>query len=366
MTVAAAELRDVRVAYGDRVVLDVPHLELERDRTLTIMGPNGSGKSTLLRVVALLERPGSGQVLHDGLPVQNGRDALRRRRRIALVMQQPLFRNASTWENVATGLRFRHVPGREIRRRVAPWLERLGISHLAKQNIRSLSGGEAQRANLARSLVLEPELLLLDEPFTALDSPTRQSLMDDLWEILDQVHTTTVFVTHDRVEAQAMGERLAVMIEGKLRQIGRVDEVFATPSSEEVAAVVGVENVLTGRVAQQSNGLATVMLGRGGVEITGEFAVGDELVMGIRPEAVTLEPLPRSAALTTARNRLPGTITHITPVGAQARIVVDCGFRLVSLVTQQSAADLGLAPGAPVLASFKATAVHVIRRVRRS
>ena len=362
MTAPIAELRDVRVAYQGRVVLDIPGLTIESGSTLTIMGPNGSGKSTLLRVLALLERPTQGQVFHDGKPIVNGGEALRHRRRLALVMQQPLLRNASTRENVATGLRFRHVPRADVRERVDIWLERMGIAHLARRNARSLSGGEAQRTSLARALVLEPDLLLLDEPFAALDPPTRQALLEDLRHVLDLVSTTTLFVTHDRSEAQALGDRIAVIIGGQVRQIGGYEEVFSTPSSEEVAVLVGVENIFRGRVVRRTAGLATVQVGRSEVTVVGEFEVGEELVMGIPPEAVVLETVSDRATRSSALNRLEGPIDRVTPLGALARVVVDCGFPVVSLVTRQSVLGLGLERGVSVVATFKATGVHVIRR----
>ena len=365
MTTGAAELRDVAVVYQGRTVLDVPQFTVESGGVLTIMGPNGSGKSTLLRVLGLLERPTRGQVFHNGKGVGSGRgEALQHRRRLALVMQQPLLRNVSTWENLATGLRFRRVPKPELRLRVGVWLERLGIAHLARRNARSLSGGEAQRTSLARALVLEPDILLMDEPFAALDPPTRQSLLDDLRDILNDVNTSTVFVTHDRAEAQALGDRLAVLIEGRLRQVGRPEVVFSMPASEEVAAFVGVENILTGRVRRQVAGLATVAVGPGGVTVVGEFAVGEELVMGLPPEAVVLEPPSDNVTPTSALNRLHGTIARVIPQGALARVVVDCGFPLVSLVTRESVLNLALSRGTHVAAAFKATAVHVIRHER--
>ena len=365
MTTPIAELRNVKVEYGGRVVLDVGYLALEPGSTLTVIGPNGSGKSTLLRVLAMLERPAQGQLFYRGQPVSNDGEALHYRRCLALVMQEPLLRNASTWENVATGLRFRRVSSRETRRRVDEWLEKFDISHLAGRNARSLSGGEAQRASLARALVLEPDILLLDEPFASLDEPTRLSLIEDIHRILYQARKTTIFVTHDRSEAQALGDRLAVMIDGRLGQMGRPQEVFATPSSEEVAAFVGVENILTGRVSRQAGGLATVLIGPAALSVVGDYVLGEELVMGIRPEAVTLESFSREAVLTSALNRLSGSVSRITPMGALARVWVDCGFPLMSLVTNQSVENLSLSSGTEVLASFKASAIHVIRRGRR-
>ncbi len=362
MTAPAAELRDVQVIYQGRTVLDLPDFSVEAGETLAVIGPNGSGKSTMLRQLALLERPSQGRVLHNGEVIANGGAALRRRRRLALVMQQPLLRNVSTWENVATGLRFRHVSREHIRRQVDHWLERLGIARLSKHNARLLSAGEAQRASLARALVLEPDILLMDEPFAALDPPTRQSLIDDFRDILTDVHTTTVFVTHNRVEAQALGDRLAVLIDGQLRQVGSPDTVFARPESEEVAAFVGVENILTGRVSGLSDGLSIVSVGKGRITVVGEYGEGEELVIGIRPEAVVLEPISRQEALTSALNRLVGPIVRVVPQGILARVEVDCGFPLVTLVTRESMVNLGLSKGIEVLAAFKATGINVIRR----
>lgn len=358
------ELRDIEVTHGERVVLDVPHLVLERGESLTVIGPNGAGKSTLLRVLALLEHPTSGRVLYEGARIANGSTKLEYRRNTALVLQEPFLRNASVRENVATGLRFRHVSRNEMRRRSDEWLRNLKVDHLADRNARSLSGGEAQRVSLARAMVLDPDVLLLDEPFGGLDPPTQLSLMDDLRRALDQVNSTIVFVTHNREIAQALQNRLAVMMNGRLLQVGTPEEVFSAPINEEVAAFVGVENLLRGTVDRESEGLATVRIMDGiGVSVVGDYGTGDELVMGIRPEAVILEPVSRGEVLTSALNRLPGRVTDVTPLGALARVSVDCGIPLVSLVTGQSVENLSLTRGREVLASFKASAIHVVQRI---
>jgi molybdopterin-binding protein len=188
------------------------------------------------------------------------------------------------------------------------------------------------------------------------------ALLEDLQRLLHRVESATVFVTHDRAEAQALGDRLAVLMGGRLRQEGSPEEVFSTPSSEEVAAFVGVENILAGRVDRQSGGVATVAVGSNHVSVVGGHALGEKLVVGIRPEAVVLEAQVRQGVVTSALNRLPGTVVRITPLGPLARVSVDCGFPLVSLITGQSVENLSLSPGAGVVASFKASAVHVIRR----
>ncbi len=220
-------LRDVRVRRGGRVVLDVSALTVARGERLAIVGPNGAGKSTLLQVMALLLAPERGEVRFAGERVDAGRNPVPTRRRMAMVFQEPLLFDTSVFENVASGLRLRGVPEREVRARVTAWLERLGIAGLARRPARSLSGGEARRTSLARALVLEPELLLLDEPFSALDYPTRQGLLGELPGLLAAARTTAVLVTHDPVEALWVGQRAVGLAEGRIVAEGAVGEVLA-------------------------------------------------------------------------------------------------------------------------------------------
>jgi tungstate transport system ATP-binding protein len=231
---ALVELRDLLVKRGDHPALQLDHLTIQKGEVLAVVGPNGAGKSTLLLTLARLLKPVRGVILFNGQQAAAEPDTVYRRR-IALVMQDPLLFDTSVFENVASGLKFRGVAKEEIRRKVPLWLERLGVEHLAKRRAGQLSGGEAQRVSLARALVLEPQLLLLDEPFSALDPPTRSRLLDDLGVLLSETATTTVFVTHDLPEAEQLAERMAVIVGNRLRQVGDPDEVLAMPADEEVA-----------------------------------------------------------------------------------------------------------------------------------
>jgi tungstate transport system ATP-binding protein len=235
---ALIEVRDLLVRREKQTVLEIAHLSVESGEVLAVVGPNGAGKSTLFLALARLLKHERGAIHFNG---QASISTLEYRRRIALVLQEPLLMDASVRENAAIGLRFRGMPKAEADRRVAHWLERLGVAHLAERSARKLSGGESQRVSLARAFVLEPELLLLDEPFTALDSPTRARLLDDLKAVLGETTTTTIFITHDLREAEKLGTRVAVMLKGRVHQVGEPREVFADPADAQVAEFLGMQ-----------------------------------------------------------------------------------------------------------------------------
>jgi tungstate transport system ATP-binding protein len=231
------EISDLSVKRGGHPALQLDELSILDGEVLAVVGPNGAGKSTLLLTLARLLKPERGKILFSGEQAGAESDTVYRRR-IALVMQDPLLFDTSVFENVASGLRFRGISKDVIHRDVPLWLERLGVGHLSKRRANELSGGEAQRVSLARALVLKPQMLLLDEPFSALDPPTRSRLLDDLGALLDETATTTVFVTHDLNEAAQLAGRMAVIVGNRLRQVGNADEVFASPADEDVAQFV--------------------------------------------------------------------------------------------------------------------------------
>jgi len=239
-------LREVRVRRGGRAILDVPAVEVWPGEVLAVVGPNGAGKSTLLQVMALLLAPDTGEVRFRGAVVEARRNPVPVRRRMAVVFQEPLLFDTSVFENVASGLRLRGVERAAVRARVGAWLERLGIAPLAGRAARTLSAGEARRASLARALVLEPELLLLDEPFSALDYPTRQALLAELPPLLVAAHTTAVLVTHDPTEAQALATRAIALQTGRIAAEGAVADVLAAagltlPAPDRASVVEAAE-----------------------------------------------------------------------------------------------------------------------------
>ena len=360
MQPAKLSLRDIVVRRRKTDVLRVPWLDVHGGEVLAVIGPNGAGKTTLLQTLALLERPAQGEVLYEGDSTR--RHALATRRRMALMLQDPLLLRRSVAENVAAGLRLRGVPRSERKTRVNRWLERFGVLHLAERPARKLSGGEAHRVSLARAFALEPEVLLLDEPFAALDQPTRETLLDELAGALSDTGLTTVFVTHDRNEALRLGDRVVVIIDGDVRQVGETAAVFAAPADEEVASLMGAETVVPGVCIGTKEGIASVRVGPHIIEAVAAEAPPEDVLVVLRPEDVTLLKPHADSPASSARNRLQGTITRITQLGFQSRVSIDCGFPLVALITKQSLEELGLAAGQEIAAAFKAHAVHLIPR----
>lgn len=354
------EIEDILIRRSGLQVLQIDSLEIFEGEILAVIGPNGAGKSTLLLTLSRLLKPEQGQVIFKGEPIQS-LDDLQYRRKLALVLQEPLLLHQSVFDNVAIGLKFRGVGREEINQRVQHWLERFGVLHLKDRQAKQLSGGEAQRVSLARAFSLQPEVLLLDEPFGSLDAPTRSSLLADLHHTLKEVKVTTIFITHDLNEALTLGDRVAILLGGRLRQTGSPEQVFAAPSDEEVAAFVGVETILPGKVTFSLDGRLVLDVKGYLLEAIGAQQVGQEVFFCLRPEDITLWP-SSEMPVSSARNRIPGKILEFRPQGPLVQVVVDCNFPLVALITRASKDEMGLSIGQPVMASFKASAVHLIER----
>lgn len=354
------EVTGLTVARGGVQVLHIPYLCLRDNEVLSIIGPNGSGKSSLLLTLASLLRPTTGQIRCRGEVVATRRSADLYRRRLAMVFQEPLLFDTTVFENVATGPKIRGLPRSEVKSRVMRSLELFTITHLAERSARKLSGGEAQRTSLARAFAINPEIILLDEPFASLDPPTRLALTGDLERILKETGTAAVMATHDQLEAVRLSNRMAVMSNGRIIQDGPPVEVMHRPADEFVASFVGMENLLSGPVVAMKDGLLTVSVAGQLVEFPGMAELGGEALFCIRPEHVTITTADPGGA-TSARNIFPATIGKIIPMGAYHKLYLKGGFPLVAYLTAQSIGTLHLAEGTQVFASFKATAVHLIR-----
>lgn len=366
MTSGVIEVRDLAVVYQAHAVLEVDHLAVRPREVLTIVGPNGAGKSTLLRVLALLERPTRGTVRFAGTPVRyHPAHLLPLRRRMATVFQTPLLCDTTVYGNVALGLRYRGYSGSDIEQRVRPWLERFGLTHLASRSAKTLSGGEAQRVSLARAFALHPEVLFLDEPFGALDAPTRESLLWDLESALRQSQVTTVFITHDRSEARRLGDRVAVIIGGRIQQMDSPARVFSSPMTEEVARFVEIGTIVSGVVHTRRQGRCLVQVEGLELQTEADAVPGEPVLLCLRPEDVILSRPNSPGPDSTMWNVLSGKVRRIVPLEGHLRVHVDVGFDLQAFIAKPTWDGLSLWEGEEVRVSFKVRAAHLIRRTVR-
>ena len=323
--------RDLRVSARGRELLHVPALDVAAGEALAVLGPNGAGKSTLLRALGHL-----GGLRRTGAVLLDGRVAGSRELRpaVAAVLQRPILSRGTAAANAAAGLRLRGVGRREAHRRSGPWLDALGVGHLAGRTARTLSGGEAQRVALARALAPEPRVLLLDEPFTGLDATTRADLLADLRTVLDGLDTATVLVTHDRHEAAALAGTTALLVDGRIRQLGPTARVLDEPADVECARLVGYTNLLPPALTGRAELLAA------------------------RPERCrALAGQPVGAKVDDLR--IAGTVRRVVPLGPATRVDVDTAAGTIACLAP-GADDLG--SGDRVVAAVAAADLRAVTR----
>ncbi len=346
--------------YEGRTILREVNIDVREGEAFALIGPTGSGKTTLIRMLDLLEVPTSGRLYFDGTDVtSNRRDQLTARRRMSYVQQKPVVFTMSVYDNVASGLKWRNDSSKLIKQKVSDALELVGMSDYSRRSARTLSGGETQRVAIARALVTQPEVLFLDEPTANLDPISTSKIEQVICDVIRQKKTAVVMATHDRVQGQQMATRIGVLLDGHLMQVGSPREIFQSPDNQKVAEFVGIENMLPGRVIENSDSLLLVDVSGSHIQTVPNHQINSDVYVLIRPEDITFS-LTRNK--TSARNTLHGTITGLTAAGPLLRLEIDCGFPLVGLVTRSSASEMGLEIGTSLYASFKVAVTHVIRR----
>ncbi|MEI7590381.1 MAG: ABC transporter ATP-binding protein [Deltaproteobacteria bacterium] len=352
-------IENLLVQTASRTLLDIPHIDIERNETLTIIGPNGAGKSTLLLYIACLIKAQQGNLFFHGKKVGHEIKDTDYRKRVTVIFQQPLLFDTSVFNNVAYGLKVRGAGKDEIKRKVMTYLEYFGIGELADRHAKRLSGGESQRVSLARAFAIEPELIMLDEPFSALDAPTSEAIITELKTIIRKTNTTAILVTHDKIEALQLSSRIVVLDMGKVAQIGTPEEILHSPANEFVANFSGIESVLRGTVRQAIDGLVTIDVGERFIEAVGNFQTGQKVIAFIRPENVVIS-LSNQSDNSSAKNHFPATVVDSTSLGYFYKLRINCGFMLNALVTNQTMKEMDLANNKNIFVSFKATGIHVI------
>jgi spermidine/putrescine transport system ATP-binding protein len=341
-------LARVTKAFGDTVAVDDLSLEIQRGEFFSLLGPSGCGKTTTLRMIGGFEEPSSGTIELGGADVT---DLPPYRRQVNTVFQSyALFPHLDVYENVAFGLRRRSVPKGEIETQVREVLRLVDLPGFERRRSSQLSGGQQQRVALARALVNQPRVLLLDEPLGALDLKLRKQMQLELKRIQREVQLTFLYVTHDQEEAMTMSDRLAVMRQGKVEQIGPPEEVYDRPATEFVAGFLGASNLLAGEVKERRGGEAVVLLAEGATVTVPESLVDGlpgDIRVGVRPEKLVLEA--DDDDMRGGWNHLEGTVRDVTYVGVSHQFTIETATGAVLTVYEQNRGRQAVPhPGDPV------------------
>lgn len=361
---AAELMADIEKAYLNGPLIRAKFsMPVDHGHVAVLFGLSGSGKTTVLRCLAGLERLTKGRILFNEdiwADVERGIMVPPQRRAVGFVFQDyALFPHLTVAENIAYGMSSRSRSERQ--RRLASLLEQMQLTGLEHRKPQTLSGGQQQRVALARALAQNPRLLLLDEPLSALDLPTRLRLRSELRALLHQIGIPAILITHDWSEVLSLGDSVVVMAQGGVLQTGSPQEVFTRPTHPDVATLIGVDNLIAGEVVQREAGLAHVQVGARTIVAVDSPEDGfTACYVSIRGENVALDREPIAAG--SARNHLAGRVVEIQPSGQLDRVVVDVGFHLVALVTPLAVNELKLTQGSPITATIKAAAIHIIPR----
>ncbi len=345
------QIKSLYVNLGDFQLQDI-NLSVAPGEYFIILGPTGAGKTVLLESIAGLYPIKSGEIWLRGKEVTRLEPE---KRNISIVYQDhALFPHLSVKDNIVFGLKL-HKQTKQEAEAVLDWVAGLlGISHLLNRKPDTLSGGEQQKVALARALSIKPEVLLLDEPLSALDPETREEVQKELRQLHNRLKVTTIHVTHDFEEAIALGDHIAVLGEGCIKQVGTPEQIFRQPNSEFIARFAMARNIFTGEVIDR--GVGTTIFCTKEIELAVVTDLRGRWHASVRPEDILISPEPLYSS---ARNSFGGTITYIADRGSTLYLTVNLPPDFICLVTRRSFEEMGLAEGQKVYITFKASAIHV-------
>ena len=345
------EVKDLGVQLGKFFLKDI-NFDVKDEEYFVLLGPTGSGKTVLLESIAGLNAINSGQVWINGRDVT---DLNLEHRNIGFAYQDyALYRHLSIRDNISFGLMWKNKKRREIEKAVDQAVELLGLYNLLEKRPWSLSGGESQKIALARAIAIKPDLLLLDEPLSAVDSETKEDYERELRELHKRLKLTTIHVTHNFEEATALGDRIAVIMDGQILQIGTPEEIFRQPKSELVARFLMTRNIFEGEVSDSSNGQSVFSVE--GTKLAVSTTLQGRVHASIRPEDILIS---REPMYSSALNSLHGTITRIVDRGSVIYVTVDVPPQFICLILRRSLKEIGLREQEKIFITFEASDVNI-------
>jgi len=349
----ALEVKNLKYSINRRLIVEVDYFDLKKGECLVLFGPNGAGKSTFLRLISWLEPFDSGEIYYSGKRVTE-KETPELRKKIVYLLQKPVFFRGTVRDNLLLGLKFRKLEQKEQERKLEKIATVFQIEPLLHRYPEELSGGERQRVHLARAFIIEPEFLFLDEPFNGLDVQYREQLLADFYRIRKFSGVTTILVTHVRQEAAYLADRLAVMVNGRIVQMGTPEEISACPETPEVSRLMGHEILVEGQVVSVENGLLKIEAHGQKIYAFGQQQTGGKVVLTFRPEEVILAS---EKPATSVRNWFLAEVKELRPLDLLVLVNLECGFRFRAFISRNSAEELKLQPGKRIWAGVKASAL---------
>ncbi len=347
------ELEKIHKNYDDLQVLKDVNMKIKKGTSTALVGPTGSGKTVLLRLINLLEKPSSGTVYFEGIDANTSSNVrLKIRRQMGMVFQKPLAFKSSVYDNVAFGLKIRGDK-RDIKNRIKETLETIGLKGYENRNALKLSGGETQRLALARAMITDPKLLLLDEPTANLDPISTKKMEELILKINNESETTLILTTHNLSQGQKLSDRMVILNDGHILQSGTPDEIFRKPKNKFVADFVGIENVMNGDAVGEND---LVSIKTDSIQVFTVTEKRGNVNFSIRPDEITISKLKIK---TSARNVIQGKVQEIIDTGSLIKLIINAGELFTVFITRDSLIDLEINIGTPVWMYFKVSAVHV-------
>ncbi|MFQ5758474.1 MAG: ABC transporter ATP-binding protein [Candidatus Bathyarchaeia archaeon] len=347
-------IKNITKQYGTATALDNINLKIKKGEFLTILGPNGAGKTTLLKILACIDKPTKGELYIDGVKV-NDQNRSRFRKEITMVFQRNVLFSTDVYNNIAYGLELRGYSKKEMNERIRNVLRLVKLEGYERHPVNRLSGGEQQRVSLARALVLNTELLLLDEPTANLDPKTVSIIEEAVTHVNQELNTTVIMATHNMFQAERITGKAALLFRGKITEIGTVNEIFGSPS-ETLATFTRLENIFSGTSKVSEEGTSLIDIGNG-LQIEASIKKLGKTRIFVRPEDIILSRKPLSSS---ARNVFEGRIVGITDLGSIVKLRVDAGKEFVVQVTKRSFKEMTFNVDSDVFLTFKASSVHVV------